>query len=220
MTDTTTTAMATPPAAHHTPPVHQHDAHAHAMFRSARDLLLQYRSDQAGALRQYQPPRPEHFNWALDWFDVVAATAETTSPAVCAPGQAPAARGAPGRDAVRPDRCRAAGPGGPQLPGHLAGQRRGALIHRRLPRLRRPGCCLTGRRADDGPPRGRRHRDPALATTRMVAQPAWDAVGPGCSHDAATRILFIGLWGLASILVLDWFLAVTALHENGPIAEP
>jgi hypothetical protein len=79
---------------------------------------------------------------------------------------------------------------------------------------------ITGRRADDGPPRGRRHRDPALATTRMVAQPAWDAVGPGCSHDAATRILFIGLWGLASILVLDWFLAVTALHENGPIAEP
>ena len=77
MTDVTTTATATPAAAHHTPPVHQHDAHA--MFRSARDLLLQYRSDQAGALAQYQPPRPEHFNWALDWFDVVAATAETGS---------------------------------------------------------------------------------------------------------------------------------------------
>jgi acetyl-CoA synthetase len=76
MTDTTT-ATATPAAAHHTPPVHQRDAHAHAMFRSARDLLLQYRTDQAGALAQYQPPRPEHFNWALDWFDVVAATAET-----------------------------------------------------------------------------------------------------------------------------------------------
>src|SRR5450759_3274518 len=34
-------------------------------------------------------------------------------------------------------------------------------------------------------------------------------------HDAATRILFIGLSGLASILVLDWLLAVTALHETG-----
>ena len=34
-------------------------------------------------------------------------------------------------------------------------------------------------------------------------------------HDAATRILFIGLSGLASILVLDWVLAVAALHENG-----
>ncbi|MDQ5839973.1 MAG: NAD-binding protein [Chloroflexota bacterium] len=35
------------------------------------------------------------------------------------------------------------------------------------------------------------------------------------AHDAATRILLIGLSGLASILVLDWFLTVTALHENG-----
>lgn len=77
MTDTTTTATVTPAPAQNTLPVHQHDAQAHAMFRSARDLLLQYRSDQAGALRHYQPPRPEHFNWALDWFDVVAATAET-----------------------------------------------------------------------------------------------------------------------------------------------
>jgi voltage-gated potassium channel Kch len=34
-------------------------------------------------------------------------------------------------------------------------------------------------------------------------------------HDAATRILFIGLSGLASILGLDWILAVTALHESG-----
>src|SRR5450759_115992 len=34
-------------------------------------------------------------------------------------------------------------------------------------------------------------------------------------HDAATRFLFIGLSGLASILVLDWLLAVTALHETG-----
>ena len=34
-------------------------------------------------------------------------------------------------------------------------------------------------------------------------------------HDEATRILFIGLSGLAGILVADWLLAVTALHESG-----
>lgn len=34
-------------------------------------------------------------------------------------------------------------------------------------------------------------------------------------HDDATRILFIGLSGLAAILVLDWLLAVTALHQTG-----
>jgi len=34
-------------------------------------------------------------------------------------------------------------------------------------------------------------------------------------HDEATRILFIGLSGLAGILVLDWLLAVTALHQSG-----
>jgi TrkA-N domain len=34
-------------------------------------------------------------------------------------------------------------------------------------------------------------------------------------HDEATRILFIGLSGLAGILILDWLLAVTALHETG-----
>jgi acetyl-CoA synthetase len=41
-------------------------------FRAARDLLLELRTDYAEALRRYQPPRPEHFNWALDWFDVLA----------------------------------------------------------------------------------------------------------------------------------------------------
>lgn len=33
-------------------------------------------------------------------------------------------------------------------------------------------------------------------------------------HDAATRFLFTGISGLAIILVLDWILAVTVLHEN------
>ena len=39
--------------------------------------------------------------------------------------------------------------------------------------------------------------------------------GQARPHDDATRILFIGASGLASILVLDWLLAVTALHETG-----
>jgi len=34
-------------------------------------------------------------------------------------------------------------------------------------------------------------------------------------HDDATRILFIGLSGLASILVADWLFAVIFLHESG-----
>jgi acetyl-CoA synthetase len=41
-------------------------------FRAARDLLLELRTDYAEALRRYRPPRSEHFNWALDWFDELA----------------------------------------------------------------------------------------------------------------------------------------------------
>ena len=42
-------------------------------FVAARDLLLRLRSDPAAAGREYRAPRPEQFNWALDWFDRVAA---------------------------------------------------------------------------------------------------------------------------------------------------
>ena len=52
-------------------------AEAHTTFRAARDLLLAQRTDYDAALAGYEPPRPEHFNWALDWFDVVAATPQT-----------------------------------------------------------------------------------------------------------------------------------------------
>jgi acetyl-CoA synthetase len=41
-------------------------------FRAARDLLLAHRQDYATAYRDFQWPQPEHFNWALDWFDVIA----------------------------------------------------------------------------------------------------------------------------------------------------
>ncbi|MFK4145460.1 AMP-binding protein [Streptomyces sp. NPDC004065] len=41
-------------------------------FRRARDFLLEHREDYATAYAGFQWPRFEHFNWALDWFDVIA----------------------------------------------------------------------------------------------------------------------------------------------------
>ncbi|MDX6348752.1 MAG: acetyl-CoA synthetase [Streptomyces sp.] len=41
-------------------------------FRSARDFLLRHREDYATAYAGFHWPRPTHFNWALDWFDVIA----------------------------------------------------------------------------------------------------------------------------------------------------
>src|ERR1019366_1502152 len=52
-------------------------ADAYAQFRSARDLLLSARTDYDRAVAQYDPPRPVDFNWALDWFDQVAADPTT-----------------------------------------------------------------------------------------------------------------------------------------------
>ena len=42
-------------------------------FRAARDLLLRRREDYATAVREFSWPELAEFNWALDWFDVVAA---------------------------------------------------------------------------------------------------------------------------------------------------
>src|SRR6478735_1744339 len=41
-------------------------------FRAARDFLIEHREDYATAYREFAWPRPERFNWALDWFDVIA----------------------------------------------------------------------------------------------------------------------------------------------------
>lgn len=41
-------------------------------FRTARDFLLAHREDYATAYEGFDWPRPERFNWALDWFDVIA----------------------------------------------------------------------------------------------------------------------------------------------------
>ncbi|HEY6314980.1 MAG TPA: AMP-binding protein [Streptosporangiaceae bacterium] len=45
----------------------------HAALRAARDLLLRYRDDCDAARREFAWPELDEFNWALDWFDVIAA---------------------------------------------------------------------------------------------------------------------------------------------------
>ena len=42
-------------------------------FRAARDFLLAHRNDYAAAYAGFQWPKLDHFNWALDWFDQIAA---------------------------------------------------------------------------------------------------------------------------------------------------
>ncbi|POX36545.1 AMP-dependent synthetase [Streptomyces sp. Ru73] len=41
-------------------------------FRAARDFLLRHREDYDAAREGFSWPRPERFNWALDWFDAIA----------------------------------------------------------------------------------------------------------------------------------------------------
>ena len=45
-------------------------------FREARDLLLELGDDYHGARAAFAWPRPERFNWALDWFDAELAAGE------------------------------------------------------------------------------------------------------------------------------------------------
>jgi len=44
-----------------------------AAYRAARDLLLRHREDYEAAMAAFAWPRLDEFNWALDWFDVLAA---------------------------------------------------------------------------------------------------------------------------------------------------
>ncbi|MBV9048892.1 MAG: AMP-binding protein [Solirubrobacterales bacterium] len=48
---------------------------ATARLRAARDFLLDHREDYETAYREFRWPELEAFNWALDWFDVLAAKA-------------------------------------------------------------------------------------------------------------------------------------------------
>ncbi|MEV4636964.1 AMP-binding protein [Actinoplanes sp. NPDC049548] len=44
-----------------------------ATFRAARDFLVAHREDYARAYSDFAWPQLDQFNWALDWFDVIAA---------------------------------------------------------------------------------------------------------------------------------------------------
>ncbi len=48
-------------------------------FRTARDFLLAHREDYGTAYEGFRWPRPAYFNWALDWFDVIAHGNERTA---------------------------------------------------------------------------------------------------------------------------------------------
>ena len=48
-------------------------------FRAARDFLVAHQEDYDGARQGFRWPQPDEFNWALDWFDVIAATEPTAS---------------------------------------------------------------------------------------------------------------------------------------------
>src|SRR6218665_1088890 len=48
-------------------------AQARTAFIAARDFLLAHRTDYERAVRDFIWPRLTHFNWALDYFDTIAA---------------------------------------------------------------------------------------------------------------------------------------------------
>jgi acetyl-CoA synthetase len=51
-------------------------------FRAARDFLLANRTDYDVAYRGFQWPEMDRFNWALDWFDSIAAGQRRDQPAL------------------------------------------------------------------------------------------------------------------------------------------
>ena len=51
-------------------------------FRAARDFLLAHRDDYATAYAGFQWPKLDRFNWALDWFDQIAAGDRRTQTAL------------------------------------------------------------------------------------------------------------------------------------------
>lgn len=51
-------------------------------FRAARDYLLAHREDYRAAFDGFEWPMLDHFNWALDWFDQIAAGPARNQPAL------------------------------------------------------------------------------------------------------------------------------------------
>ncbi len=52
---------------------HKDETSGTRAYRAARDLLLRHRDDYETARTQFTWPDLDEFNWALDWFDVLAA---------------------------------------------------------------------------------------------------------------------------------------------------
>jgi acetyl-CoA synthetase len=52
---------------------HDHESSRTTAYRAARELLLRHRDDYETARTQFTWPDLDEFNWALDWFDVLAA---------------------------------------------------------------------------------------------------------------------------------------------------
>ncbi|MGQ0849358.1 MAG: AMP-binding protein [Actinomycetota bacterium] len=50
-----------------------------ASFRAARDFLLDHREQYATARGRFQWPQLDRFNWALDWFDLIASENQATA---------------------------------------------------------------------------------------------------------------------------------------------
>lgn len=65
--------MSTPSNPQHPPHAPRANLDATARFLAARDFLLERRGDYEAARAGFTWPRPERFNWALDWFDHIAA---------------------------------------------------------------------------------------------------------------------------------------------------
>jgi acetyl-CoA synthetase len=51
-------------------------------FRAARDFMPLHRTDDATARDGFRRPRPEHFDRARDWFDVIAEDDDRTAPRI------------------------------------------------------------------------------------------------------------------------------------------
>jgi acetyl-CoA synthetase len=74
-----------------------------ASFRAARDLLLRHRADYAAARAEFSWPELGEFNWALDWFDAIAAEHpdRTALRIVTSPAAAAASAGPDGAHGTR-----------------------------------------------------------------------------------------------------------------------
>ena len=74
-----------------------------ASFRAARDFLLRHREDYDAARAGFSWPELDEFNWALDWFDVIATEHpdRTALRIVAPPGPQPAGTDGPVADGDR-----------------------------------------------------------------------------------------------------------------------